>query len=148
MFYKLNPQYCGVFGRKTLYAGELTDTPPVIYRLHGEFNIYPDDELVEVSRHFLGTEELAETIKAMQPRTTGLYVDEATLTTTPEFRRNYPGRDLPNLKWFKITGKAGIDDFGMSKEFNLIVSERVMHEIRNRINNCQIHFYDPASGKV
>ena len=146
MFYKLNPQYCGVFGRKTLYGGALEDIPPVIYRLHGEFNIYPDDELVEVSRQFIGTVELAESIKALQPRTTGLYVDEVTVTTTPDFRRNYPGKELPELKWFKITGKAGIDDFGMSKDYQLVVSDRVMKEMKPKIGNCRIALYDPAVG--
>jgi hypothetical protein len=145
MFYKLNPQYCGNFGRKTLYGGELTDIPPVIYRLHAEFNIFPDDDLVEISRQYLGTTELAEFIKALQPRVTGLYVDEVILTTTFDFRRNYPGKELPDLKWFKITGKASKDDFGMSAEYQLVVSQRVLQEIKDRIGNCQCSTYVPAS---
>ena len=143
MFHKLNPQYCGVFGRKTLYAGELTDIPPVIYRLHGEFNVYPDDELVEVSGQYLGTAPLGEALKAMQPRATGLYVDDATVTTTFDFRRNYPGKELPNLKWFKITGKAGIDDFGMSKDHQLVVSDRIFRELQPKIANCKITAHEP-----
>jgi hypothetical protein len=143
MFYKLNPQFCGVFGRKTLYAGELTDIPPVIYRMHGEFNVYPDDELIEVSGQFLGIVTLGEMLKAMQPRATGLYVDEVTATTTFDFRRNYPGKELPNLKWFKITGKAGIDDFGLSKDHQLVVSDRVFKELRPKISNCKITAYEP-----
>jgi hypothetical protein len=143
MFYKLNPQYCGVFGRKTLYAGELTDIPPVIYRMHGEFNVYPDDELVEVSGQYLGTAPLGEVLKALQPRATGLYVDDVTVTTTLDFRRNYPGIELPNLKWFKITGKAGVDDFGLSKDHQLVVSDRVFKELRPKIGNCKITAHEP-----
>jgi hypothetical protein len=142
MFYKLNPQYCGVFGRKTLYAGELTDVPSVIYRMHGDFNVYPDDELVEVSGQYLGTPTLGETLKALQPRATGLYVDEVTVTTTLDFRRNYPGKELPPLKWFKITGKAGIDDFGLSRDHELIISERALREFRPKIMNCKITAYN------
>jgi hypothetical protein len=144
MFYKLNPQYCGVFGRKTLYAGELTDIPPVIYRLHGEFNVYPDDELVEVSGQYLGTALLGEALKALQPRATGLYVDDATVTTTLDFRRNYPGKELPNLRWFKITGKAGVDDFGLSKDHQLVVSDRVFKELQPKIGNCKIAAHEPG----
>jgi hypothetical protein len=143
MFYKLNPQYCGVFGRKTLHAGELTDIPPVIYRLHGEFNVYPDDELVEVSGQYLGTAQLGEALKALQPRASGLYVDDVTFSTTLDFRRNYPGKELPDLKWFKITGKAGIDDFGLSKDYQLVVSDRAFKELQHGIANCKITAYEP-----
>jgi len=144
MFYKLNPQYCGVFGRKTLYGGELTDVPAVIYRLHGEFNIYPDDELVEISRQFLGSVELAGQIKAIQPRLTGLYVDDVTITPTLDFRRNYPGKELPILKWFKITGKATVDDFGMSKDYQLVVSDRTLGVLKPKISNCQISIFEDS----
>ena len=145
MYYRLNPQYCGVFGRKTLYSGELTDIPAVIFRLHAEFNIYPDDELVEVSRQYLATEALVESIRAMQPRATGLTVEDVTVTTTFDFRRNYPGKEVPPLKWFKIKGKAGVDDFGMSKDNQLVVSARVMEELRPKIGNCQAAIFDQAA---
>ncbi len=82
-------------------------------------------------------------LKAMQPRATGLYVDEVTVTTTFDFRRNYPDKELPNLKWFKITGKAGIDDFGLSKDHQLVVSDRVFKELRPKISNCKITAYEP-----
>ncbi len=145
MYYKLNPQYCGVFGRKTLYSGELTDIPAVIFRMHAEFNIYPDDELIEISKQYLGTEALAEGLKAMQPRATGVTFDEVACTTTFDFRRNYPEKEVPPMKWFKIKGKAGVDDFGLSKDNQLVVSERIMEELRPKIGNCQAGIFDASS---
>jgi uncharacterized FAD-dependent dehydrogenase len=142
MFYKVNPQYCGEYGRKTLYSGELTDVPAKIFRMHAEFNIYPDDELIEISRQYLGTDALAEVIKAIQPRATGLSVDDVITTTTFDFRRNYPGKELPMMKWFKITGKAGVDDFGLSKDYQLVVSDRVINKIKNKMNNCLAEAFD------
>ncbi|HEY9731813.1 MAG TPA: hypothetical protein V6C89_07870 [Drouetiella sp.] len=136
MFYKVNPQYCGEFGRKTLYSGELTDVPPKIFRMHGEFNIYPDDDLVEISRQYLGTESLAQLIRSIQPHPTGLHPEEVITTTTFDFRRNYPGKELPAMKWFKVIGKAGVDDFGMSKDYQLVISARVLGEIKSKMNNC------------
>jgi hypothetical protein len=138
MFYKVNPQYCGEFGRKTLYSGELTDVPPNIFRMHAEFNIFPDDELVEISRQYVGTEALAEFLKTIQPRATGIFPEEVITTTTFDFRRNYPGKELPAMRWFKITGKAGVDDFGLSKDYQLIVSARVLSEIKTQMNNCLV----------
>jgi hypothetical protein len=141
MHFILNPECCGVFGRKTLYAGELTERPPQVYRLHYEFERWPSDELLEVSCLFIGTEAMMEEIKAQTPRPSGITFDEVIATGTPECRTAHAGEDLPLFKWFKIIGKAGIDDFGMTADHRLVVSDRIFGLIRSRIEHCNASLY-------
>ena len=138
MFYSLIPQTCGEFGRKTLYAGELTDIPPVIYRLHAEFNIYPNDQLIAISNQFVCTANLAEKLQRTQPRLSGLQIHELNVTTTLDFRRNNSGKELSEMRWLKIVGKAGVEDFGMSADYKLVVSDKALSVIKSEINNCEI----------
>lgn len=137
MFFKLNPDCTGTFGRKTLYGGELTDVPPQIYRLHYEFDRWSPDELLEVNSVFVGTPALEELIKSLFPRPTGITFDNMTTTSTLVFRQANPGRELANYRWFKVIGKGGVDDFGLSDDFQLVVSARIFGTIQPKIENCK-----------
>jgi hypothetical protein len=141
MYYILAPECCGTFGRKTLYNGELSDVPPQIYRLHYEFTSFPTGELVSVSCIFVATESLAETVKSLNPRPTGVTFEDIAVTTTYEFRQNHPDRELPPFKWFKVTGKAGKEAVGMSADNQLVVSEAVLRSIHQRLGNCSVVQY-------
>jgi hypothetical protein len=125
MFFKLNPEPCAQFGRKTLYGGELTDVPPQVYRLHLEFNTWPSTEIVGVNTIFIGTDDLIAKFRFFEPKVTGVVFEEVMTTATPEFRKENPGKELPPYKWFKICGQARVDDFGMSPEHELIISARI-----------------------
>jgi len=139
MFFKLRPENCGRFGRKTLYGGELTDIPPQIYRFHFEFDRYPNDELLEVNCVFLGTAKLAEQIKALNPK--GISFDEVTCTTSHEYREALGEKELPAFKWFKITGKPGVDHFGISADHQLVVEEPFLVLMKPKIANCQTSIF-------
>lgn len=141
MFFKLTPECCGDFGRRTLYGGELTERPPQVYRLHYEFNRKPTDELLEVNSIFIGSAGLAEDLRMMQPRATGVNFDEVNVTTTMECRQLNPNFQPIEYKWFKIVGKAGVDDFGYSPEFALVVSDRVFGIIQARVELCKASLY-------
>lgn len=141
MFFKLNLECCGNFGRRTLYGGELTDKPPQVYRLHYEFTRKPNDDLLEVNSTFIGAATLAENLRALVPRPSGVTFDEVNVTTTQECRQLDPGFQPGEYKWFKITGKAGIDDFGLSPDFFLVVSDRIFGVMDGRVENCKASLY-------
>jgi len=147
--YTLKPENCGDFGRKVLYGGQLTDRPPAIYRLDFEFKSWPIDDLIEINCTYIATEALIACITALSPKATGIFFDNFTSSTTFEMRRDKPGQELPPLKWCKISGKPGIDDFGMSKDHNLVVSERALLATKPKLNRCIIEVYkaDPAPSK-
>jgi hypothetical protein len=126
MFIKINPECCGKFGRKTLHDGELTDRPPHIYRLHYEFDKPPTSELLQINCVFIGSADLVGKIRALDPRATGVFFEEAITTTTPEYRQSFPNQEPGEYKWFKINGVARVDDFGLTPEKDLVVSDRVL----------------------
>jgi hypothetical protein len=145
LFYKLTPECCGDFGRRTLYAGELATRPPTIHRLEYEFKSWPTDHLVEVNCQFIGTKELVLALAQLQPRPTGLHYDPVGTVNTLEMRREQPGRELPEYKWFRITGRPGKDDFGMSPDHSLVISERVLNAIQPMMEKCHVAIYvEPA----
>jgi hypothetical protein len=126
MFIKINPESCGRFGRKTLHDGELTERPPHIYRLHYEFDKPPSSDLVQINCVFLGTFELVARIKSLDPRASGVFFDEVITTTTPEYRQSFPNQEPGEYKWFKISGSPRVDDFGLTPEKELVVSDRIL----------------------
>jgi hypothetical protein len=145
LFYKLNPECCGWFGRRTLYAGELEKRPPTIHRLEYEFKSWPTDHLLEVNCQFIGSTDLITSLAAVQPRVTGLHYEAVTATNSFEMRQEQPGRNLPDYKWFKITGKAGKDDFGMADDHALVISERVFNAIAPMVEKCHVAIYVEAT---
>ena len=145
MFFKLKPDSPGTFGRKTLYGGELTDTPPQIYRMHYEFDRWSPDELLEVNSVFVGTVAFEELVKSIAPRPTGITFDEMTTTTTLAFRQANPGKELPPYRWVKIIGKGGVDDFGLSSDHRLVVYARIFGYIKQKVENCKAVLFTPSS---
>lgn len=141
MFYNLVAECYGVFGRKVLYGGELTDRPANIYRMDFEFHNWPEDELVELNCNYLITDGLTEALKALEPRATGVVFDSATTSTTFEFRQANPNKVLPEYKWMKVIGKAGTDDFGMSKDHVLVVSERALMAMKPKMGHCKTSLF-------
>lgn len=141
MHFKLIAESCGWFGRKTLYGGELEDRPPQIYRLDYEFKTWPADALLEVNCQYIGTVALAESLKALEPKTTGVVFENVTTCTTLEFRENNPDKELPEYKWFKIVGTAGVHDFGMTQDNCLVVSERVLALMKPSLPHAQISIH-------
>jgi hypothetical protein len=41
----------------------------------------------------------------------------------------HPSRELPSFRWLKIVGEPGVDDFGISADHRLVVSERVTQSL-------------------
>lgn len=137
MHYVLYPQCSGTFGKRTLYGGELLVSRPDIYRLHYEFTTFPEDELQVVSCQYIATTELVEALRQLQPPVNGVQIDNVTATASVEMRRSNPGKELPPFQWLKVSGKPGQDDFGMSSDHQLVVSERVLLLMEAKIPNCR-----------
>ena len=61
---------------------------------------------------------------------TGATFDEVEVTTSDVFEELQPDQKLPRFVWLKVMGHAGHDDFGMSKDYRLVVSERVLEALK------------------
>jgi hypothetical protein len=141
LYYKVKPECCGWFGRRTLYAGELETCPPTIYRLEYEFRSWPADHLLEVNCQFIATQELINALSALSPKVSGVHYEAVTATNTLEMRRERPGVEMPEYKWMKVTGQAGRDDFFVAKDHHLVISERILAAIEKKISASHISLY-------
>lgn len=56
---------------------------------------------------------------------TGATFAAVEVKTSEDFRELQPEVELPSFVWLKVNGKAGHDDFGIAKNLNLVLSERV-----------------------
>jgi hypothetical protein len=51
---------------------------------------------------------------------------DAEVTTSEAFHEGQPGPELPPFVWLKVNGQVGRDDFGISPDYRLVISKRVL----------------------
>ena len=55
------------------------------------------------------------------------------------FAELYPGGRLPPFAWLQVGGVAGRDDFGMSPDHRLVVSDRALGVLRaGQLRHCEV----------
>ena len=69
-------------------------------------------------------------LEALEPPVTGIQFDDVEISGDEDefehtWREGRPDSELGKWYWFKITGKAGKDDFGLIPTAKLVISERV-----------------------
>jgi hypothetical protein len=129
-FYLFEVDAAGSFGDNTVYVGDPKSRPLVISHLHYEFSLWPEDELQCTLSHYIGTERLRQALEALQPPVTGIeFADVEISGDEDEFermeRQGRPDSALGKWYWFKIIGRAGLDDFAVGLTRRLVISERV-----------------------
>lgn len=148
-FYILRPEVAGSIHGDNSIIEDVSARPPKIKYLDYRFDGWLGDDLLESVIVFIVTERLKNALIGVSP--TG--VEFATMTTSKseQFEHFYPNKQLPKFIWLKITGQAGIDDFGLfdkariivaNKEMRgtrLVVSEKVLDVMRSfQLSNCKI----------
>jgi len=136
-FYSLEPEVAGELGQKTKL--DSTVHPPLAQKLHFTFTGWLGDELLECFPCYIVTEALMLEINKIQPSPTGYLLDDVVIEISEQFKDIYPNKTLPPFKWLKVTGEAGKDDFGISSNNLLIVSERILNILKTfQINECEV----------
>ncbi|MFA5911343.1 MAG: hypothetical protein WC815_21415 [Vicinamibacterales bacterium] len=148
-FFQFSPQTAGTTGDKTV-CEDWSARPIVFHKLQFELELWPEDDLIEaINQGYAGTCSLAEAIKAACM--TGIEFDALDMIKYDQFwlwEEEHPGESIPEYLWFKFTGRAGIDDFGMTyieDGFPLIVSERALKLLTSfKIGHCRVRDFDPS----
>lgn len=117
-FYILAPEVAGGRGDQTL--ADLSVHPPIVRRLHYEFDGWLGDELLESFPVFIVTERLAQRIQ--EKNASGVEFEKVIITKSELFRDLQPDLELPPFVWLKPVGKVAHDDFGVSSDHRLVVS--------------------------
>lgn len=135
MFYRLEPEVAGGLGPLTVRDNSLP--AGAILKLNYEFDGWLGDELLESFPCFIITEKLRRRIE--EAKSTGCSFDDVEISTSERFRSLYPEIRLRQFHWLKVVGKAGADDFGLSSDGSLVVSERALQAMKQgQLDNCTI----------
>ena len=138
-FNSLSPEVAGHLGEETVL--DTSVHPPVVHRLHYVFDGWLGDDIVETFPCYIVTERLALCTQMIRP--SGVSLDDVLVSTSETFREVYPYRDLPDFRWLRVNGIAGKDDFGLSAEYELVISERVLNAWRDfQLAHCEIKLFD------
>jgi hypothetical protein len=115
-------------------------SPPVVAHLHYEFQGWLGDELLESFPCFIASASLAASLESAG--LSGYSLAPLEVSTSEEFEDMQPGTELPDFVWLKVQGTAGIQDFGLSPEHLLVVSERTLAVLqRHRVANCVVSLW-------
>jgi hypothetical protein len=139
-YFMLEPEVAGGFGPAT--TGDLRARPPQLEKFDYEFEVWPDDPLLEAVSTFIVTDLLKD--RLIDAHASGVGFDDVEVTKSGIYLDLYGDRPLPAFSWLQITGRAGKDDFGLSSSGLLVVSERIMNLLNAfGLNHCEVSEYDP-----
>ena len=120
--YVVEAEVAGGLGNRTEL--DTTSNPPIVHRLHYEFDGWLGDPLVESFPCFLIEKEAAGDLEANG--LTGVSLDAADVSRSDQFAELYPGRLLPKFLWLKPTGIVAKDDVSQLPDGRLVLSERAL----------------------
>jgi hypothetical protein len=141
-YYALEPEVAGGFGPHSVLNPKVR--PLDVNRFHYEFDVWLGDPLLEAVGCFIVTEPLRQMIAEMHA--TGMSFGDVEISKSPQFDDLYPNRPLPDFVWLKVLGKAGRDDFGLSPNHGLVVSERILNLLKGEgMSHSEITAFDAGT---
>lgn len=138
-YYVIEPEVAGGWGENTKFT-RIPGRPVTIHKLHCQFDGWLGDNLVESSPCYIVTDRLAAEIARM--KLTGVQFDKVEVSKSGQFDELYPQMDLPKFEWMKIEGSSGEDDFGLTDDLQLIVSQKALTVLeRLGVANANVETY-------
>jgi len=135
----LEPEVSGGIGEGTIVDG--STHPPEVTNLNYTFDGWLGDALLETFPCFIVTTDLAKDLEAAV--LTGFKCSKVQISQSEQFDEVCPGLQLPEFLRLELTGRPGIDDFGLSADFRLVASERALVILNSHgIEDCGIEPFD------
>lgn len=126
MFFSVEPEVAGGIGpRSELHrdGGRL-----LVTRLNYQFDGWLGDALLETTPCFILTDAARRLIEAAE--LTGVGFSDVEISRSGIFTDLHGDRRLPHFWWMIVHGRAEADDFGMSGDLMLIVSQQALATLR------------------
>lgn len=121
-YYYIEPEVAGGLGERTIM--DATIHPPKITKLHYQLDGWMGDVLLETFPCYIITETAMKEIELSDA--TGVGFDRVEVTLSDNFREMYPDRNIPLFYWIQVNGICGLDDFGITQDFRLVISEKML----------------------
>ena len=122
MFYYIDPEVAGSFGEKSIIDSSFH--PPKVLKMHYEFDGWMGGELLEYFSSYIVSENLKNIL--INSELTGATIVDAIVSKSSNFEESNPEILLPKFYWLQVTGKAGVDDIGISNDYRLVVSKKIL----------------------
>lgn len=135
MYKLIEPEVAGSLGEET----ELDNSvfPPHVKKLHYEFDGWLGDDILESFPCYIVTDCLRKDLE--NNKFTGISFNDVTVSKSETFLDIYPNRELPKFYWLKISGESFKDDFFITEENILAISEKVNLVLqKHNVNNADI----------
>ena len=142
-FHVVEPEVAGALGDRTEMDSSIH--PPIVKRLHYEFQGWLGDGLVTSFPCYLVADPLRKAIEGSGA--TGVSFENAEVSAEEQFVEFEPeiANNLPRFWWLKVTGVAGKDDFGMLGNADLVVSARGLTLLKEHVlENATVRPYESA----
>lgn len=121
-FFEIEPAVDGGVGSETRY--DRSEIPRGVIKLNYAFDDWLGDDLLCAVYYYIVTDRLASILHGRE--LSGFFLDDVVVTKSDYFFQLHRNDlELPDFRWLKIFGTAGIEDFGKSFH-GIVVSERVM----------------------
>lgn len=125
-YYILEPEVAGSLGKGTVMNRDVH--PPDVKKLDYEFDGWLGDVLLESFPCFIATIDAVTKLQRLP--VTGVQFDDVRISKSVQFQDMYPNQVLPKFKWLKVLGRPGLEDFGLGRDFRLVVSDRVLNALK------------------
>jgi hypothetical protein len=129
-YFQVHPEVPGELGENT--AMDASVHPPIVTHLHFVFTDWLGDCLITAFPCFLISQEALQELEKLP--LTGYSTDTAEIEEGEHFdelfRVTDPDARLPRFLWLKVSGSPRRDDFALSGNGDLIVSDRALDALR------------------
>lgn len=139
-FLLLAPEVPGGWGEEIV--ADRSTHPPLVSRLHIYFDGWLGDDLLTSFPNYFVTPRLADALS--KSRLSGFALAPMLITKSGVWEQLHPDRPLPECQWLQVTGRAGVDDFGLAALAELIVSKKAYRWLRQfQLTNCESAQWTP-----
>lgn len=138
MYYLVEPEVAGGLGDTTVI--DTSFHPPAVSNLEYRFEGWLGDDILESFPCFITTEFLGA--KLLDSKLSGITFAPVLVTQSEEFEELNPDVSLPKFFWLKVVGIAGTDDFGLSEDHRLVISQAALDILKTaQLDNADIEQY-------
>jgi len=134
----LEPEVPGTYRNKLIHSTRTI--PESVKELLFVFDGWLGDDLVTSHPIFMVTDRLKSAVE--DEKLTGVEFLKAVVTRSELFFEVHGNLELPKFWWMKISGVENKDDFVLTQNTDLIVSDQAYSVIRGfNMNDCQANRY-------
>lgn len=133
IYYSIEPEVAGGLGKNTILQNQ--SHPPNVINLHYEFEGWSGDVLLETFPCYILKKNVGDEL--IRLKLSGFNLKKVEISKTAEFEEANPEIALPEFYWLQVIGSPGTDDFGVSPDFKLVVSENAFNILNEHgLNNA------------